>query len=100
LITFETVEDRLVVLLSGDLDHHIARRMRLEIDEEVTRKGPRVLCLDFKEVPFMDSSGIGLIMGRYKLMQSMGGKLEVVNMSSHIRRVMLLAGLDRLSIIR
>lgn len=99
MIAFKEQEDTLYVTLSGDIDHHIARELRLTIDEEVTRLCPQVLCLDFREVTFMDSSGIGLVMGRYKLMQSMGGSLQVTNMSSHIRRVMILAGLDKLAII-
>lgn len=100
MIAFEEQEETLLVTLSGDIDHHIARDLRIQIDEEVTRLCPQVLCLDFREVTFMDSSGIGLVMGRYKLIQSMGGTLQVVNLSSHIRRVMILAGLDKLAIIR
>ena len=58
---------------------------------------PEILVLDFKDVTFMDSSGIGLVMGRYKLMQSMDGELRIQNVSSHMKKVMRLAGLDKLA---
>lgn len=92
-------ETMLVVELSGELDHHRAKELRQEIDEAVLHRAPDCLTLDFKEITFMDSSGIGLVMGRYKLMQSMGGTLCLRNMNSHIRRVMVLAGLDRIAVL-
>ena len=60
---------------------------------------PLQLFVDFSEVGFMDSSGIGLIMGRFKAMQAVGGRLVIQNPSQHIRKVMRLAGLDRLATI-
>lgn len=83
----------------GDIDHHTAKEIREEIDMNVEGSLPEVLILDFKDVTFMDSSGIGLVMGRYKLMQSVGGEVRVANLSDHIRKVMKLAGLDRLAVI-
>ena len=61
---------------------------------------PEKLIIDFKDVTFMDSSGIGLVMGRYKLMRSLGGEIEVKNVSSHIKKVMKLAGLDLLAVVK
>jgi stage II sporulation protein AA (anti-sigma F factor antagonist) len=83
--------------LEGELDHHAAKGIRDEIDEVLERLRPSVLTLDFKSVTFMDSSGIGLVMGRYRTMQLIGGKVIVKNASLHIRKVMRLAGLDRLA---
>ena len=57
------------------------------------------LIMDFSEVGFMDSSGIGLVMGRYKLMQEIGGNLVVRNPPPHIKKVMRLSGIDRLASI-
>ena len=73
--------------------------MRETIDEAVTRAQVRELDLDFKDVTFMDSSGIGLVMGRYKLMQELGGSVHLVNIASHLKKVMVLAGLDRLAVM-
>ena len=86
--------------LSGDIDHHTAAVMRETIDQTVESAMPEKLIIDFKDVTFMDSSGIGLVMGRYKLMRSLGGEIEVKNVSSHIKKVMKLAGLDLLAVVK
>jgi stage II sporulation protein AA (anti-sigma F factor antagonist) len=83
--------------LDGELDHHSTKSIREEIDESIERMKPKELTLDFKNVTFMDSSGIGLVMGRYRCMQLLDGKLNVKDASVHIRKVMRLAGLDRLA---
>ena len=83
----------------GDIDHHNAREMRETIDDAVLKAQARALELDFRDVTFMDSSGIGLVMGRYKLMQEVGGSLRVVNIAGHLKKVMMLAGLDRLAVM-
>ena len=83
--------------LLGEIDHHSSREIREEIDERVGRALPSRLVMDFRDVTFMDSSGIGLVMGRYALMQDIEGELIVENMPDHIKRVMKLAGLDRLA---
>ena len=82
--------------LEGEIDHHSAGELRREIDEAVERDCPTMLVLDFKDVTFMDSSGIGLVMGRYKLLKPLGAELHVTNTSPQIGKVMKLAGLDRL----
>ena len=83
--------------LSGEIDHHSSVYIREQIDNAVNTVSPRELCLDFMHVSFMDSSGIGLVMGRYKLMHSMGGKLRVTGVSKSTMKVMKLAGLDLLA---
>jgi len=90
----------LTATLSGDIDHHMASVMRQAIDRAIESALPQKLVIDFKEISFMDSSGIGLIMGRYKLMKSINGETEVINTSSDIRKIMKLAGLELLSIIK
>ena len=59
----------LTVYLKGEIDHHSAKAMREEIDKAIDFNMPSLLILDFTEITFMDSSGIGLIMGRHRLMQ-------------------------------
>ncbi len=98
-IQIEIQADSIRVFLSGEIDHHAARELREEIDDAVKKAMPKVLYIDFREVSFMDSSGIGLVMGRYKLMQSLGGEVRVTNVPVHIRRVMRVSGLDRLAVI-
>lgn len=94
----ENEEDGVAVLLSGEIDHHSALRMREEIDACVRQKRPDKLVLDFGRVEFMDSSGIGLVLGRYRLMQELEGHLILRNLPAHIRKVMRVAGIENLDI--
>lgn len=89
----------MTALLSGDIDHHTAKEIRETIDAKAEEGKPQLLKLDFQQVDFMDSSGIGLIMGRYKLMQTLGGNLRVVNVPNYIARVIRLSGLDKLGVL-
>ena len=97
-VTFESRGDAVAACLSGDIDHHNASCIREAIDQMAEGALPRTLILDFGSVGFMDSSGIGLIMGRYKLMESMGGDLKVENASAQLKKLMQLAGLSLLPI--
>lgn len=83
--------------LCGEIDHHSAAEMREKIDAAIAENQPSLLVLDFKNVQFMDSSGIGLVMGRYKAVSAVGGELTIVNTSPHIRKVLRLAGMERLA---
>lgn len=85
--------DKLSVLLTGEIDHHSAGKMRDEIDTAIEHHRPACLVMDFGGVSFMDSSGIGLVMGRYKLMKTIGGSVCVINTPKALRRVMKLSGL-------
>lgn len=89
-------KDKMTVRLEGDLDHHSAAIIRAGIDDAILVNRPRTLALDFGGITFMDSSGIGLVMGRYRLMQSLGGEIVMQNLPENIRKVMRLAGLERL----
>lgn len=92
-------QQSIVAYLSGELDHHVAKGIREEIDRACEESAARLLILDFQDVTFMDSSGIGLVMGRYQLMQTLGGELALSNLPAPIKRVMRLAGLDRLAVL-
>lgn len=83
--------------LSGEIDHHTAAELRTTIDDAVMENKPTLLVLDFKNVSFMDSSGIGLVMGRYKAISELEGELAIVNTSPGIGKVMRLAGMERLA---
>lgn len=92
-------DNKVIALLSGEIDHHNAKSLRQDIDFSLRENQPEELIMDFSEVGFMDSSGIGLVMGRYKLMQEIGGNLVVRNPPAHIKKVMRLSGIDRLASI-
>ena len=88
------------VFLDGEIDHHNACLIRVSIDEAISRKRPSLLIMDFGKVTFMDSSGIGLVMGRYKAMKCVSGRIRVENLSPSAYKVMKLAGLERLGEIK
>ena len=90
----EADEKALTVFLSGEIDHHSAAEIRSDIDLAIERYKPERLILDFGEVTFMDSSGIGLVMGRCKIMKLIDGSVEIANASSAIKKVMRLSGLE------
>ncbi len=83
--------------LSGELDHHTARFMREEIDNAVELNMPSLLVLDFSGVSFMDSSGIGLVMGRFRNLQKTGASLHISGTSPTIYKVMKLSGVEKLA---
>ncbi|MCM1529653.1 MAG: STAS domain-containing protein [Alistipes sp.] len=85
-----------VAVLTGDIDHHSARQLRSELDSFVITMQPDILIIDLTGISFMDSSGIGLIIGRYKLLKELGGKLEVKSPQPYIRRVLRLSGIERI----
>ena len=99
-VKIERNEREIIARLSGEIDHHSALWLRMDIDTAVFEDKPKTLKLDFEKVSFMDSSGIGLVMGRYKLVKEWAGSVELINLPENIERVMTLAGMNRLCKIR
>ena len=95
---FEAVQRGEVVelLLYGEIDHHRAVALRSEIDRLLTDKHPEKAIMDLSGIDFMDSSGLGLIMGRYALMQRLGGTLTLRNPNPRVVKIFELAGLGRM----
>ena len=91
-------DNNLTALIEGDIDHHTAKDIRETIDDCVEKYLPKQLKLDFSGVQFMDSSGIGLIMGRFKLISSLKGMLQVINIPRNLERMIRLSGLAKLGI--
>ena len=87
---------RVTISVSGEIDHHNAAVLRLEADEVIQSKLAPNVRLDFNDVTFMDSSGIGFVLGRYRIVDSYGGNIEVVNLSGRLYSMMKLAGLEKL----
>ena len=95
-VDIQTEDRAAVAKLSGELDHHNAGEVRTKLDKYIITAQPRLLIIDFSDISFMDSSGIGLIMGRSKIMKQCGGRLEVRGPQPYIRRVMKLSGIERI----
>ena len=94
---FVFYKETLTVYIQGELDHHTAKEIRFRIDSEIKRREPRFLELDFSGVTFMDSSGIGLVMGRYKIMSEREGKVVILNPPPPIKKVMMISGIGKLA---
>ena len=95
-VAFTLDGSTLTARVSGEIDHHAARRLREEIDCEVFRTLPGSLTLDLSGVGFMDSAGLGLILGRLNLMTSRKGVLRLSGLRPPVARILMLAGVERL----
>lgn len=93
-VNIEAEDGTAVCYLDGELDHHNAPSVREKIDEFSIGSTPQHMILDFTGVTFMDSSGIGLVMGRYRMLSAANCTLSVRNLSTHAYKVMRLAGLE------
>ena len=93
-----TEQEITTVYLSGELNHHNAAPLRERVDTVIRERRPKRLVLDFSGISFMDSSGIGFVMGRYKLIRSLDGELRIQGASARLEKVMRLAGLEKLPI--
>ena len=85
-----------VFTVSGELDHYGVKEVREEIDRVIGRYRPRTAVLDLGAVSFMDSAGIGLILGRYDRVSGYGGTLTVRNPTREILKMLNLAGMERI----
>ncbi|MCT4618007.1 MAG: anti-sigma F factor antagonist [Marinisporobacter sp.] len=92
-IDFETIHNHLVVKLNGELDHHTAEGIREEVDKEIDNNNIKNIIFDLEGMHFMDSSGIGVVIGRYKKVQKLGGQAGVINMNSRVERIFKMSGL-------
>lgn len=96
LFTHVLSDGVLEIVLGGEIDHHSAVCVRGDIDRLIFESRPKRLVLDLSQVSFMDSSGLGLIMGRYSLIKELGGSLILRSPSEAVTRMLSLAGMDRM----
>lgn len=88
----------LTAFVKGEIDHHTAPEIRESIDDAfVMAENTELLVLDFSDVTFMDSSGVGLVMGRYRLVAGKGKKLRVDNLSPRDYKIMKMSGIEKLA---
>lgn len=97
MLQLQQENESLRAVIGGEIDHHTARSIRAQIDTAIGACRPKRLILDMGGVSFMDSSGVGLIMGRYRLMQSYDGTVSVENVSPRIEKMLRLSGIGQLA---
>ena len=86
----------LVFKITDEIDDCNVQKIRRRADYEIERYMPRKVIFDFDSVTFMDSAGIGLIIGRYKFTNMLGGKLEVANLTQSVRKIFEMSGILKL----
>lgn len=86
---------RLAVHLPVELDHHYTEELRKKIDGRIQEEPVSELEFDFSDTVFMDSAGIGMILGRYKIMKALNGQVIMSHMSRQIRRILALSGIQK-----
>lgn len=88
------IEDKILSFeITEELDHHTSEKIRKRADYEIQRFMPKKVIFDFKRVKFMDSAGIGLILGRYKQAESYGGKVEIINVNEKLKKIFEMSGI-------
>ena len=96
LFSYEIKNSNLEIKLDGEIDHHSAINVRSDIDELIFEIRPKKLILDLSSISFMDSSGLGLIMGRYSLIKEFGGTLLLRSPTVAVMKILSLAGMEKM----
>ncbi len=90
-------EDKLLIFkITEEIDDFSVQKIRRRADYEIERYMPKKVIFDFNSVTFMDSAGIGLIIGRYKFAKMLGGTVELANLTNSIKRIFEMSGILRL----
>ena len=92
---FQVIDNYLMVKMPEEIDHHKSVYISRKADEYILKEGVGNVVFDFEETRFMDSSGIGVIIGRYKKISYFGGKVFVINTDTRIRRTLMICGLHK-----
>ncbi len=91
------IEEKILIFeITEEIDHHVAEKMRKRTDYEIQRLIPKNVIFDFSKVKFMDSAGIGLLLGRYKQIKSLGGEMKIVNSNERIKKILDMSGVTKL----
>ncbi len=92
-VTYNEKDKLLTMQITEEIDHHCAEKIRARADFEIQKYIPKKLVLDFEKVSFMDSAGIGMILGRYKMIKMFGGTMSMVNVAPNVKKVFEMSGI-------
>ena len=95
-ITTLVKDDKMIIYLSGEIDHHASREIRDGVDRLIVTHRPSAFILDLSGVNFMDSSGLGLVLGRYRKVKDLGGDMFIANASERTMKILKMAGVDKI----
>lgn len=96
MIGYEWKDHTLILRLPEEIDHHSSQEIREETEEWIRTRGVRHMVFDFTRTTFMDSSGVGALLGRYKRMRERGGSVSICGADARIRRILRISGVDKL----
>ena len=91
-VNFKEKDKLLTFELTEEIDHHIAEKIRRKMDHEIQRYMPKIVLFDFNSVTFMDSAGIGMLIGRYKIARMFGASVELINVKPSIKKIFEMCG--------
>ena len=94
--TYKKEDKQLIFKINEDIDECCVQKIRRRLDNEIERYMPKEILFDFSDVSFMDSAGIGLLIGRYKLANMLGGKVEVTNVNTSIKKIFEMSGIFKI----
>ena len=92
-VKYKDVDKLLLFEITEEIDHHTTEKIRRKMDNEIQRYMPKRVIFNFNSVTFMDSAGIGMLIGRYKLTRMLGGKLELTNVNQSIKKIFEMCGI-------
>ena len=93
---FKRKNKTMIILISGEIDHHTSIELRRQTESALAQMGGRNIIFGFEQVTFMDSSGIGMMIGRYKQLQALGGRIAIACANERISEIIRLSGLTKL----
>ena len=94
-VNYKKENKELEFILTEDVDQHTVEKMR-KMDNEIKRYIPREVVLDFSSISFMDSAGIGMVLGRYKLAKMLDGNLRLINVNKYMKKIFDMSGVSRI----
>ena len=92
-VKYKDVDKLLLFEITEEIDHHTTEKIRRKMDNEIQRYMPKRVIFDFNSVTFMDSAGIGMLIGRYKIAKMFGGVVELANVKPSIKKIFEMCGL-------
>ena len=95
-IKYDEKDKQLTLEITEEIDHCEVEKIRRKADYEIERYIPRKVIFDFNKVTFMDSAGIGMLLGRYKLTKILGGTLEAINVNESVKKIFTMSGIHKI----
>lgn len=90
---YVNVDKLLIFEITEEIDHHTTEKIRRKMDNEIKRYMPKKVIFDFNQVTFMDSAGIGMLIGRYKIVRMLGGETKLMNVNQSIKKIFEMSGI-------